>query len=85
MKIDLKDFHDLITQENPELQINLTEDGQIRIAAPEELLSNKDFLAEVENRVYEVVNMALSIGMFLPSELTNMIDSYISEGGNQGG
>lgn len=85
MKIDLKDFHDLITQENPELQIYLTEDGQIRIAAPEELLSNKDFLAEVENRVYEVVNMALSIGMFLPSELTNMIDSYISEGGNQGG
>lgn len=85
MKIDLKDFHDLITQENPELQINLTEDGQIRIAAPEELLANKDFLAEVENRVYEVVNMALSIGMFLPSELTNMIDSYISEGGNQGG
>ncbi len=85
MKIDLKNFHDLITQENPELQINLTEDGQIRIAAPEELLSNKDFLAEVENRVYEVVNMALSIGMFLPSELTNMIDSYISEGGNQGG
>lgn len=85
MKIDLKNFHDLITQENPELQINLTEDGQIRIAAPEELLSNKDFLVEVENRVYEVVNMALSIGMFLPSELTNMIDSYISEGGNQGG
>lgn len=85
MKIDLKDFHNLITQENPEIQINLTEDGQIRIAAPEELLGNKDFLAEVENRVYEVVNMALSIGMFLPSELTNMIDSYVNEGGNKDG
>ena len=85
MKIDLKDFHDLITKENPEIQIDLTEDGQIRIAAPGELLANKDFLAEVENRVYEVVNMALSIGMFLPSELTNMIDSYVNEGGSKDG
>lgn len=85
MKIDLKDFHDLITKENPEIQINLTEDGQIRVAAPGELLANKDFLVEVENRVYEVVNMALSIGMFLPSELTNMIDSYVNEGGSKDG
>jgi len=83
MKIDLKDFHDLITQENPELQIEILEDGNVRIAAPDHLLANKEFLQEIENRIHEVVNMALSIGLFLPSELTEMLTNYVKDDDNE--
>lgn len=83
MKIDLKDFHDLITQENPELQIEILEDGNVRIAAPDHLLANKEFLQEIENRIHEVVNMALSIGLFLPSELTEMLNNYVKDDDNE--
>ena len=74
--ITLDRLYDFLVEDNPELQIQIQEDGNLNIVAPTTLLENEEFMTELQETIMKVVVMGMSMGMYLPSELTEMLENY---------
>lgn len=81
--IDLDKLYDFIIEDNPQLQIQILEDGNLNIAAPSTLIENEEFMTELQETIQKVVVMGLSMGLYLPSEITEMLETYTKGEGDK--
>lgn len=81
--IDLDKLYAFITEDNPQLQVQILEDGNLNIAAPSTLIENEEFMAELQETIQKVVVMGLSMGLYLPSEITEMLETYTKGEGDK--
>lgn len=76
MKFTLEQLYDMLTEENPQLQIQIMEDGNMQVVAPTTFVENPEMMEELELHVMKITAMAAQMGMFFPSEITAMLENY---------
>jgi hypothetical protein len=79
MKFTLEELYQMLTEENPQLQIEILEDGNMRVVAPSTFLDNAEMMERLQLQVMKVTSMAAQMGMFFPSEITAMLENYTEE------
>lgn len=85
MNLTIEQLYDMLSEENPQLQIQIKEDGNLEVVAPTTFVENVEIMEQLEQHVMKIVYMAASMGMFLPSEMTEMLKNFAEEEENTDG
>lgn len=85
MKFTIEDLYDMLTEENPQLQVELLEDGNLSVVGPSTFVDNPELMEQLQLHVMKVTSMAASMGMFFPNEMTTMLKHYTENGDKEDG
>lgn len=85
MNFTLDDLYNMLTEENPQLQIQILEDGNMEVIAPTSFTENVEMMEQLQLHVMKITSMAASMGMFFPSEITSMLQNYTENGAIENG
>lgn len=80
MNFTLEDLYNMLTEENPQLQIQILEDGNMEVIAPTSFTENVEMMEQLQLHVMKITSMSASMGMFFPSEITSMLQNYTENG-----
>lgn len=76
MRFNLEQLYEMLSEENPQLQIEILEDGNISVIAPDQFLNDAELMETLQLQIMKVTSMAASMGMFFPNEITSMLENY---------
>lgn len=81
--ITLDILYSLLMEENPLVNVSITEEGNFNISGPTNLIENQELMEVLAEKITQVVQMSIQMGLYLPSELTAMLEDYIKEEGEK--
>lgn len=81
--ITLDILYNLLMEENPLVNVSITEEGNFNISGPTNLIENQELMEVLAEKITQVVQMSIQMGLYLPSELTAMLEDYIKEEGEK--
>lgn len=84
-RFTMEDVHDMLMEENPQIQIQILEDGNMEVVAPSTFVEDPELMEELQLHVMKIMSMAATMGMFFPNEMTAMLDKYTEIGDTKDG
>lgn len=73
----LDGFHDLMSDEDTPIELDITETGDLSIVAPDEIVENSEFVESLVENAEKVLYLATKMGMLFPDKFAKLLEEAI--------